>query len=205
MLQKRGWDCAAACELTKWLHIVREHVKHLPNGYTAVEGRASLYHVIQNVSKLRHAAVHRLHLTPQEFLDQIQSAHMLTEVLHDDKTLKKLQDLYVNVDTQSKRMEGSAKVMEQRMCSTLTEIRRQKSILEAREKELLSYCELKKIEITNAAGQALERSINTLLGDQELESARKKENVSRPDKNNFGVVIEEGDIESDEEWLQAEL
>lgn len=38
VLQKRGWDCAAVCELTKWLPMLRKHVKRLPSGHIAVEG-----------------------------------------------------------------------------------------------------------------------------------------------------------------------
>lgn len=205
LVQSYGWNCAAACELTKWLHILRKHIKHLPSGFIAADGHASLNGVIRTVSKLRHAAVHRLHLTPQEFLGQIHSAHVLAGLLHDEKTVRKMQDLYAIVNTQARRMEKNALDMQQVVHNTLVDIQRQKESLEMQERQLVSLGAHRKIEILNAAGDALEKSINTLFDDREPELTREKEVIIIPDKDSCRVVIEEGDIESDEERLQAEL
>jgi hypothetical protein len=41
LLQERGWNCGAAVELTKWLHIIKQHLNNLPKECLSTTGQAS--------------------------------------------------------------------------------------------------------------------------------------------------------------------
>ncbi|KAF1936814.1 hypothetical protein EJ02DRAFT_301991, partial [Clathrospora elynae] len=129
VLEKHSWNCAAAGELTEWLYILRRQARDLPNGCISTEGRASLNNIAPAVARLRHTAVHRLHLTSDEFLDQIYSALILAEVLQDVKSTSTLQALYRRVDTHAKKMDCNIEAVQHEICTTLLQIQRKREAL----------------------------------------------------------------------------
>ncbi|KAF2260394.1 hypothetical protein CC78DRAFT_571207 [Lojkania enalia] len=209
ILKKQGWTCAAAVELTKWLDVVKRHAKDLPGGCMNTGGQATLKGITPAIAQLRHTVVHRLPLTSEEFLVQINSARVLADILQDIGSATKLQKLYVVVDIYVKEMENNTKAMQQEVDSTLFKIKRQKEELIQREQQFLSSIAKKQIGMPVATGQALVKSIHTLLAPDKQDIIVNKQSMVKCNENtmstNYGVIVEEDDIESDEDHLQTEL
>jgi hypothetical protein len=209
VLEERGWKCAAAVELTTGLYIIRKHRETLPDGCISTTGQIPFKKLTRSVAQLRHAAVHRLHLEPDVFLNQIHSALTLTEVLQDAGSTAKLQLLYVQVDTYVKKMKHDVEVMEQGVNRTLLQILKQKEVLYQREQHLQAYISQQRIEIPEAAGQALIESTNTLFPTSGLNRALENQSMTRCIRTVWttedDMTVDESDIESDEAQLQAEL
>jgi hypothetical protein len=208
ILEKLNWNCAAAGELTEWLNILRRHARDLPNGCISTERQVSLNNIAPAVARLRHTAVHRLHLTSDELLDQIRSAHILAEVLQDVRSTSLLQALYGSVDTQTKEMKHNLEAMQQEVDTTLLQIQSQREALIQREQQLLSYATQRNIDIPVATGLALLESLNVVLSHSKPNIVVEKQSVVGCDENaahTYGVMVEDNDIESDEDRLQAEL
>ncbi|KAF2022997.1 hypothetical protein EK21DRAFT_48202, partial [Setomelanomma holmii] len=88
VIEEHSWTCAAAGELTEWLYILKMHAQALPKGRVSTKEQSSFKTITGPVAQLRHTAVHRLHLISADFLSQIRSAIMLTEVLRDDRNTR---------------------------------------------------------------------------------------------------------------------
>jgi hypothetical protein len=205
ILEKNGWTCAAAGELTKWLYIL----KRLPDNCISTEGQASLNSIYRIVAQLRHTVVHRLHVTSEQFLDMMRSARMLAEILQDTKGVSTLQSLYTDLCSHAQEMEQHKRTMQQEVHSRLDQIQRQKKVLVQMEQELHLYVAKQNVDIPVAAGQALDKSIDVLLAIHHAGIIVGEESIVGHYKhgmcNEYDVRIEEGDIESDEERLQKEL
>jgi hypothetical protein len=208
VLEKLGWNCAAAGELTEWLNILREHALDLPERCISTEGRALLNNVAPAVARLRHTAVHRLHLTPEAFLEQIHSACKLAEVLQDARSMSTLQALYRLVDTHAKKMECGVVAIQEEVGAKLDQINKQKEALVQQEHQLLSDAAQRNINIPIAIGQALLDSIAMVLIPDKPIVIMEKRSIGGRDKSDaqaYDVIFEDDDIESDEDRLQAEL
>ncbi|KAF9728555.1 hypothetical protein PMIN01_13383 [Paraphaeosphaeria minitans] len=101
----------------------------------------------------------------------------------------------------SQELETKREATQQEVDTTFLRLQRQKEALIQEERQLYAYVMEQNIRI--GAGQALDHSISLLL------ATHKPGIVVGHDKNamygEYGVEIEEGDIESDEDQLQAEL
>jgi hypothetical protein len=137
VIEKHNWNCAAAGELTEWLYILRRHAQDLPKGCVSTEAQYSLEKITLTVARLRHTAVHRLHLTPSDFLSQIRHATVLTEILQDVGTTSILQALYGRVDAHAKKMDHDIEAVRQRVDAALLQMQREKEELAEREQQLL--------------------------------------------------------------------
>jgi len=205
VLEKRGWGSAAACELTKWLRILRKHLKDLPDGCITIDGQAAFDNAAPTVAQLRHTVVHRLHLSSQEFLDQLHSARMLVEVLRDGETAARLHSLYTEVDKHARKMEHDTMTMQQVVHNTLVQIQKQKEALVQWEQSFLTHIAQQKNNIPVSAGQALDESVDALLDDHGMDKLVGKQPMASLNEIAYGGVVYQDDIESDEDKLKAEL
>lgn len=209
ILEDLGWNCAAAGELTEWLRILKRHAADLPDGFMGTEGPSSLNNVAPTVARLRHTAVHRLHLTLEELLDMIWSAYILAEILQHIKIAHKLKSLHSIVETQAKKMEHDIGAIKQETSTALLTLQRQKEALARREQRLLSDAAQQEMTIPAVAGQVLAESVNLILAANEPDIVLEEQRTIRRDFKtsaaDYGVIVEEDDIESDEDRLQAEL
>ncbi|KAL1592636.1 hypothetical protein SLS60_011052 [Paraconiothyrium brasiliense] len=199
----------AAVELTKWLGVLKTHMYEIPHDCISTEGQASLEDIAPTVAQLRHTAVHRLRLTLDQFLDQIHCARILAELLQDFENVPKLQALYVKVEVHAREMKQNLGAIRREVNSALLRIQWERDALLQREQGLMSYVAQQKINIPVAAGQSLDESVNVLFATQKLHMVGEEHGVVKHNENatytDYGVMIEEGDIESDEDQLQAEL
>jgi hypothetical protein len=135
LLKERDWNCGAAIELTTGLRIIKKHLKNLPKGCLNTTGQSSFQELASIVTRLRHAVVHRLHLTSDQLLKQVHSAHLLAEALQDSGAKDILSILYVQVDMCVKQMDHVMGVMEQEARRGLLQIEMQRDAL--RQSELV--------------------------------------------------------------------
>jgi hypothetical protein len=113
LLERRGWTCAAAVELTKWVRVIEEHLIILPNICMNTEQQKCFKETLPYITRLRHTAVHRLQLTSGQLLKQVHSAYMLAEVLQDNECRNRLQTIHLKVDAWVKNMDHDTEVMKQ--------------------------------------------------------------------------------------------
>lgn len=209
VLETRGWNCAAAVELTKWLYVLQKHMKHLSNHCMGAAEQASFKEIFPSLARLRHSAVHRLHLGIDEFLAQVLCARMLTEILQDVDSTSKLQALYLQVDAFATKMKHDTKAMEREFHKSLSQIKKQREALVQEEQHLRSAFARKQADISVAAGLVLVESIDTLSAPHKRNLVIQSPSEARGSGNSRcfdeDIVINEDDIESDEDQLQAEL
>jgi hypothetical protein len=199
LLKKCSWTCAAAVELTKWVRVIKKHLDILPNGCMNTEQQKCFKETLPHITRLRHTAVHRLHLTSVQLLKQVHSAYMLAEVLQDNECRDGLQAIHLRVDTWVKNMDHKTEVMKQ-------EAERRVHQLELMLETTIAQQQNK---ISSAAGQGLIDSITTEFGLHHPNATAEVKGTLTCDehaRNTGGItLIDEDDIESDENRLQTEL
>lgn len=199
LLEKYGWTCAAAVELTNWVRVIKKHLDILPSGCMSTEQKKCFKKILPCITQLRHTAVHRLHLTSVQLLKQVHSAHTLAEILQDDECRYRLQTIHSRVNTWAKNMDHSMEVMKQ-------EAERRVRQLELMLQTTIAQQQNK---ISSAAGQGLIDSITTEFRLHLPDAAAEIKDTFTCDEHarNAGgtIVVDEDDIESDENQLQTEL
>jgi hypothetical protein len=199
LLEEHGWTCAAAVELTKWVRVIQKHLDILPNGCMYTEQKKCFKRTLPHITRLRHTAVHRLHLTSVQLLKQVHSAYILAEVLEDKECTNRLQTMHLRVDKWVKNMDHD------------TEVMKQEAERRVRQLELMLQITIAQQEnrISSAAGQGLIDSIITEFGLHHPNAAAEIKGTLTCDEhagNTGGIIlIDEDDIESDENQLQTEL
>jgi hypothetical protein len=155
---------------------------------------------LRHITQLRHTVVHRLHITSVQLLKQVHSAYILAEVLQDNECRDKLQTIHSEVDTWVKNMDHDTEVMKQ---ETERKVRQLELMLQQ------TTIAQQQNEISSAAGQGLINSITTEFGLHHTNAAAEVKGSLSCDehaRSTGGIIpIDEGDIESDENQLQAEL
>ena len=138
ILKRKGWDCPAAGELTKWVRILRRqkmkaHDSPLPNGAES-DGENDVFHA---VATLRHTAVHRVPTTARGTSKLLESAVKLSQLLQDEQRAEQLDEMRLELDSQISAMELNKNALEDSVTAGLREIQRQREELDRREAELI--------------------------------------------------------------------
>lgn len=199
LLEKCGWACAAAVELTNWVRVIKKHLDTLPSDCMSTEQKKCFKETLPCITQLRHTAVHRLHLTSVQLLKQVHSAYILAEILQDNECRNRLQTIHLRVDTWVKSMDHDMDVM------------KQEAERRVRQLELMLQTTIAQQQnrISSAAGQGLIDSITTEFRLNLPNAAAEIKSTFTGDEHarNTGgtIVIDEDDIESDENQLQTEL
>jgi hypothetical protein len=199
LLEKHGWTCATAVELTKWLRVIQKRLDILPNGCMDTEQKRCFKRTLPCIIQLRHTAVHRRHLTSAELQNQVHSAYKLAEVLQDNECRNRLQTIRSRLDTSVKNMDRDTEVMKQEAERRVRQL----------ELMLQTTIEQQQNKISSAVGQGLVDSITTEFRLQHPNAEAEIKGTFTCDehaRNTGGIVlIHEDDIESDEDQLQTEL
>lgn len=127
------WTCAAAIELTQSLRIIKTNLDILPADCMDAPKQILFMEIAPHVAQLRHAAVHRLHLNHDEYLQQINCAHKLVVLLHDSEKLSIFQALYSQVDALTKKLEYETKTVKQNADCILSQLSQQREKLAQKE------------------------------------------------------------------------
>lgn len=196
VLGHRAWSCAAALELTKWLYIMNDRIDTLPEACIDEASRAAFKEIRPRLALLRHSVVHRLHLEHGAFLEQIHAALVLTGILRDNSSKSKLQAVYTRLEGIIVKTKHNAEAMQQGVSHELLAMQKQRDELDRKEQQL-------RASATKQFDVILKEADQSLLGciDYLLETGRKT--GGQPDSSD--LYVEESDIESDEDKLQADL
>ncbi|KAE8319899.1 hypothetical protein BDV41DRAFT_570816 [Aspergillus transmontanensis] len=149
-LERHGWDCAAAVELTKWTNLLMK---------CAPEFHARL----AKVSGIRHTAVHRAPTTAIAIDAFIVSAMRLTEALRDTLRTSQLESLHLDIQTKIKAMEFSKNALEEELSRELEAIQRQREELDKKEVELQAKTIANDNEIKVLMGLLVKKSIERIF------------------------------------------
>lgn len=108
-------------------------------------------------------------------------------------------------------MENEIRTIQQELDTAIVQIQREREreTLARRERQLLSYAAQQGNHIPVVMGEALLESTNVLFASNKLHTSVRKRSIARRGEiiefNHDVVVVGDGDIESNEERLQAEL
>ena len=164
-LERRGWDCAAAVELTKWTRVLAKYSSSLPAHAFNVNG-PSLNEVMFATSRIRHTAVHRLPTTARGVDGLIQSAMKMTEALQDPFRTAQLEELHGELESKIKSMELNKNVLEDGLTRQLQEINRQRAELDRKEHELAACMVRDDQENKSLIGVLLEDSVKKIFQER---------------------------------------
>jgi hypothetical protein len=209
VLENRDWSCVAAVELTKWLQIMTKRVKDLPEDCMDKAGRATLSKIGPRLAQLRHTAVHRLHPSSDELAEQIRAALQLGEVLRDDSCTSKLNVVRSRLEASISKTKRDTEAMKQEMNRAFLVIEKRREALDREVQQLRSATVQQLSLIPKAADQALLDCVDELLEIRKPERPAESRNETCRDDNtgcfSRSVYVDEDDIESDEDQLQADL
>lgn len=164
MLQDKGWDCAAAAELTKWTRILYNRSSELPQSALASSG-SSLNKILMSTDTLRHSAVHRLPTTARGVSELIESALRLTETLQDYQRAAQLEELHSELNSKIQAMELNKNALEDEYAREMQEIRRQREELDKKEERLKVNMLAGDLENKLLIGLLLEDSVKRIFSD----------------------------------------
>ncbi|KAH6613074.1 hypothetical protein C7974DRAFT_405121 [Boeremia exigua] len=198
-----NWTCAAAIELTKSLSIIKNYLHMLPPGCMDIPKQSLFLEIAPDIAQLRHTAVHRLHLQQDKFLQQIDCARTLAGLLQHSDNQNLLQTLHSQVDAQAKKLEYDSKIVKQKADCILSQLSTQREVLAQREQQLRDFVAKRFVELAAVAGRELLEPYKAVPSTGGSKNLQKCDGAHKT--IGFGAVVDENDIESDEDRLQAEL
>lgn len=137
VLDKSGFDCPAAVELSKWTKIFSKHrhklVKDTPS-FTLKD--PSFSGLLVSARKLRNIAVHRAPTTAVEVARLVGAAAALTEILQDHRRAASLLVMHSEIKEQIEVVEFSRQILRQQADAELENIHRAREELDRREREV---------------------------------------------------------------------
>ncbi|RAL00740.1 ubiquinol-cytochrome-c reductase cytochrome c1 [Aspergillus ibericus CBS 121593] len=134
-LESRGWDCAAAVELTKGTRLLAKWASRLPEDALR-PADLKLDSILLTVVKIRHTAVHRLPTTAPGVCDFVAIAQKLTENLRDPIRTSQFEDLHRDLQDKIKILEFNKDVLEENQARELRRIEAEREQLNQREETL---------------------------------------------------------------------
>lgn len=164
-IERNGWDCATAVELTKWTRLLPKWSSKLPEECLQLHG-SELDTLLYTIQKIRHTAVHRLRTTARGIGELVLSAIRLAEVLQDGVRTSQLEDLHLDIQRKIKAMELSKNALEGHLISELKAIQLQREELDRKEEELRMATVNSNRENRALVGFLIEKSVQRIFGDE---------------------------------------
>ncbi|RAK86081.1 ubiquinol-cytochrome-c reductase cytochrome c1 [Aspergillus costaricaensis CBS 115574] len=168
-LERNGWDCAAAVELTKW-------TKH-PFRWTSQIPEEALHptdlkieSILSKIVKVRHTAVHRLPTTARGVCDLVGIAKQLTETLGDTPRTSQLENLHHDLQDKIQILEFNKNVLEENLACHLRNIEAERELLTRREERLRAKTVEDDRENKLMMGLLLEESMEQIFRVEEVQS-----------------------------------
>jgi hypothetical protein len=162
-IKSRGWECAAAVELTKWTRLLPKWASQLPDGALEMGG-SDLSELLATIPKIRHTAVHRLPTTARGIGTLVNCAMRFADVLQDPLRVSQLEDLHLDIQNKTKAMELNKNALEEGLIRELRAIQLQREELDRREEELREKTVNSDKENKALMGLLLEESMKRILG-----------------------------------------
>lgn len=181
LLEQRGWDCAAAVELTKWTQILGKTHTTLPpnaiklaNTNTTTSPPMTIRDLVQPAQTLRHTAVHRLPTTARGIGRLLGGAVALADALQDHGRAAQLEQLKAEVDAKVRAMELSKNSLEDRAARVLRDIARRREELDRAERDLKATMLREDADNKALVGRLLEESVRSIIAAASDDGARSR-------------------------------
>lgn len=165
VLLERGWDCAAAAELTNWTRVLDQASGKLPKHALKITG-ASFGDIIMSTNEIRHTAVHRVSTTFLGVDSLVESARKLTETLQDTMRTAQLSELRSELASKIEDMELYKNVLENSLRNKLQEIKVKRNELDVKEKQIIAETLQDDLENKSLIGVLLEISVRKILNEK---------------------------------------
>ncbi|KAL7660787.1 hypothetical protein ACMYSQ_000230 [Aspergillus niger] len=134
-LERNGWDCAAAVELTKWTRPPFKWTSQIPESAFHPTD-LKLESILLKVVQIRHTAVHRLPTTARGVCDFVGIAKKLAETLGDSLRTSQLENLHHDLQEKIQILEFNKNVLEENLACQLRNIEAERELLNCREERL---------------------------------------------------------------------
>ncbi|OJJ95951.1 hypothetical protein ASPACDRAFT_47308 [Aspergillus aculeatus ATCC 16872] len=161
-LISRGWDCAAAVELSKWTRLLGRWSSQLPEG-TLRPTDLPLETILAAVVKIRHTAVHRLPTTAQGVCDLVAVAGKLAATLGDTLRGAQLDDLHRDLQEKIQILESNLSLLEATLACQLDGIQAERDRLDREEQALRAKTIQDDGENKRMVGLLVERAIDQIF------------------------------------------
>ncbi|QVM12790.1 U4/U6-U5 snRNP complex subunit dib1, variant 2 [Coccidioides posadasii str. Silveira] len=195
LASERGWDCPEAIELNRWTGNMYYRLKNLPDGALDNRYNSDISSVFASLCGLRHAAVHRLHVSVRGLDDMIHNAIIFTGMIRDTTRECQLNELHLELKRITRSQELHLHFLENRLKDEFTKIRELREELNRREQRALDAMLRENNENRFLVGELLEESFgkvfNSGLEDEKLEfdASSKKQRLPELGNNDENEVI----------------
>lgn len=159
ILEREGWDCAEAVELNRWPRVLLTY----QNQFNASDLRNAgkpLPDLLDSITQLRHAAVHRLRLTANRALQFIMDAESLAKLLLNDEFVYIISTIRRQTQSTIEELERNKDLLESRLAETKKQFAARRAELERQEREAMENTVKEDKEYTIFAGANLEQALN---------------------------------------------
>ncbi|KAH7111809.1 hypothetical protein B0J11DRAFT_190976 [Dendryphion nanum] len=136
VLQREGWECAEAVELNRWTDVFQIYQNEFnPEGLKRIG--MPFHDLLGAVTKLRHTAVHRIHITAKEVSELVYRAELLAILLQEEAYVQKISDLRSKTETMVDKLEKHKVSLESRLAETRRLFASKKADLEMQERDAM--------------------------------------------------------------------
>ncbi|GKZ37954.1 hypothetical protein AbraIFM66950_009817 [Aspergillus brasiliensis] len=168
-LTRRGWDCAAAAELTKSTRFLVKCLRKIPeDALHPIDPKPES--ILLKVVKIRHTAVHRLPTTARGVCEFVDIAKKLTETLGDSLRTSQLENLHHDLQDKVQILEFNKNVLEENLARQLQNIEAERELLSRREERLRAKTVEDDRENKLMMGLLLEESMEQIFRAEAVES-----------------------------------
>ena len=169
LLIDKKWDCAEAIELNKWrLAVIRRYGK-LPAGAFKRPDH-NFHQVLLAGVKIRHAAVHRLHISAKGLVQMVDVAVKFAETLSDSVRASQLEELFRELKSKVKSQELKKNYLETKLKAELEEIECRREELAQRGREAISSTAIEDKDHMHFVGSLLEDKLRDILGEDNVDN-----------------------------------
>ena len=162
LLGQKKWDCVEAIELNKWtLEITNRHAKLLALITQCTDRKIT--QTLRAVDKLRHSAVHRLHISTNELLQMIRTAVRFADILTDMVRAAQFESVYQEVECKVQFLELNKKYLEIKLQSELDGLEFQHGDLAKRQQRIVFTLEAEYMDMALFVASGLELGLHDIL------------------------------------------
>jgi hypothetical protein len=167
ILSKAGWACPESVELNIWARTLSANQSRLDKQEIANLGKP-LAEVLESIVRIRHTAVHRLHITVIRIEQYLCDAELLANLLRDNTCARRLSRIRREISLAADELKRNKDVLELKLADTLKRLAAQRSALDRAEAAAVEDMLREDQQYQGLAGINLERSI--LAPESEVES-----------------------------------
>lgn len=160
VLQGEEWDCAEAVELNRWPRIFLTYQDEFSADELKDLGRP-FPELLDSITQLRHAAVHRIRLSANSAIQFIIDAESLAKLLQDDVSINTISRLRRETQFTIEELKRNKDLLESRLAETRRQLAARRAELERQELDAVENTLKEDREYLAFAGANLEQVLNS--------------------------------------------